>query len=786
MWIATATTEFAMPFEVESTIVEDDVDAISAPSILLDAGALSRIGNVMKSLSRVIQCDERDASLLLILHLFEDESPVRMFQVSHLEIFDRYSDDVSTTRDLTIRSRDMRIAESRALESCARDARLNAAWVRFVRAVGQVRTSDGLAELERLAIFDRVTVAIDDEYFRRKRVDGDSAHASLTLFFQWFWLANVYPLANLDETCFVWDTERNAVKICLDVDAVCENDVPRGAEVTNLNEKENASSGDVDFLTPTTSKSFAGGNKINLTSGNHFDVGNETFVITDGERYLHVYSRPARRNVDVITVNSRRSVSRSFKRRAPSSAFDERQRDDDDSNSTRVTTLTPEQRRVMSVIERHVFTSVSPASLPTRRRVLIDGVAGCGKTFIMGALLNSSISSSIVYLAKTKYFVQSVQNRFDNDARLATFTIDAFLMRLLGIRNLRNWLNRRSRNHAELRVLAEQRALPADDERLFFVDEFGLIESGLADLLNVALRAVKCIVVGDCNQQSAIDDSPDQPMRTLLGYERVCFMYDNVRTKDHELLKRLSYFTTDADNAMSLATESLPICNVVRLKDYLDSSDDQRSRDDSLLPKIIVRSNERVNFVNWAIGYLLHERIRDDTLCLRYSREIRVLSTDEEPNVRTKLDDAYCDEQFLVVGLTYRVVKTKSSWPVVAGSRVVVRSIESAERVTVAIADERSSRTDDAVMTFAIEKMEVEPFQYGSCWSDSRDSRIWMFPLVMDVATSVYQIQGVTLRDSQYRSCYVDFNGMDIKAMYVTLSRFESIDQIVGVINVAR
>lgn len=123
-------------------------------------------------------------------------------------------------------------------------------------------------------------------------------------------------------------------------------------------------------------------------------------------------------------------------------------------------------------------------------------------------------------------------------------TVDTFLMGLLNVRNLRHWLDRRRSDMNGLRRLATERAIKRTDERLFFVDEYGLLEGSLADLLNVVLRDARCVVVGDCNQQSAIDDRSDRPIRTMLGYECVCFMYDNVRTNDPELLRRMSYFAT--------------------------------------------------------------------------------------------------------------------------------------------------------------------------------------------------------------------------------------------------
>lgn len=523
------------------------------------------------------------------------------------------------------------------------------------------------------------------------------------------------------------------------------------------------------FLTPVPSETFLGRNEIRLILGNNFEAGNETFVVTDEKTYLHAYSRPARRNIRVERSERRHDRHTSLKRPRTVETFHDRTKER--SRSYEESPLTTEQSRIMNVIDQIVNVAKNDAC----RRVAIDGAAGCGKTFIFGHLLKRN--PKVVYLAKTKYFVQNIRDRYGDIENLSTFTIDSFLMRVLGIRNLKSWIRRRVVDMDGLRDLACHNALLKTDERLFFIDEFGLMKGSLADLLNIVLRRTRCVVVGDCNQQSAINDISDRPLRTLLGYERICFMYDNVRTRDSNLLDRLSRFTNREDDASAIAFEGLPIVNVVRLAPYLNSHAEQKFRKLSLLPKIIVRSNERVNYANWAIGNLLWNDVREtndsNESCLRYSREIFI--NGDVP--RCTLDDPYSDEHFIIVGLMYRVIDARSSWPVVAGSRVIVRSIVSSERIVVAPVD-----SNDA---FTVDKMYLEPYQYGSRWSDVKCT-IRMFPLVMDAATSVYQIQGVTLKEKDHANCYIDLCGMDSKAMYVTLSRFETIRQLIDVINIPR
>lgn len=95
--------------------------------------------------------------------------------------------------------------------------------------------------------------------------------------------------------------------------------------------------------------------------------------------------------------------------------------------------------------------------------------------------------------------------------------------------------------------------------------------------------------------------------------------------------------------------------------------------------------------------------------------------------------------------------------------------------------------------------MRIKSYEYSSKWNLSRvgddgrcydgadgcenDAVIFMFPFVMDAATTVYQVQGLTLDADTYARCYIDVQGMDEKALYVTLSRFQRDDQICGVAN---
>lgn len=135
-------------------------------------------------------------------------------------------------------------------------------------------------------------------------------------------------------------------------------------------------------------------------------------------------------------------------------------------------------------------------------------MAGSGKTFLLGQLLTCS-KHLIVYLAKTRLFVERVKNEYQRyqGNKLQTYTFDAFMMRRLNIRHLDQWIAWYRHN--------EQVTVTQDDTRcIYFVDEYGMIEAKAMNTLRRLLAHERLIVVGDSYQQSAIEESEDQPINT--------------------------------------------------------------------------------------------------------------------------------------------------------------------------------------------------------------------------------------------------------------------------------
>ncbi|KMQ87885.1 hypothetical protein RF55_12707 [Lasius niger] len=178
----------------------------------------------------------------------------------------------------------------------------------------------------------------------------------------------------------------------------------------------------------------------------------------------------------------------------------------------------------MEIIHRNVLIAKSVTAdvmeedgdLVLDRRLAIDGVAGAGKTFILGQLLSKVYT--IHYLVKKKAFLESVKMRFGNPDNFEAGTIDAFLMRIFQIRDLDKWINEREYNLEILMEKATRLAIPYDQHKVFFIDEYSIIERSLILLLNIILRKSQVIIVGGSNQLSAIGDSNIQPWRTLVDF----------------------------------------------------------------------------------------------------------------------------------------------------------------------------------------------------------------------------------------------------------------------------
>lgn len=353
-------------------------------------------------------------------------------------------------------------------------------------------------------------------------------------------------------------------------------------------------------------------------------------------------------------------------------------------------------------------------------------------------------------MVKKRSFVATVKRRYAHATNFDATTIDSYLMRNLSISNFVSWLSRKAERAHELIELAtidkyvKPRSVEAKNT-VFFVDKFGLIDGLMADLLRLILRYCACVLVGDCNQQSPIEEPPDRPMRTVLAYNRVRFMYDNVRAKDDRMLRRLQHFYLHTTSACTDAIRGL--CDsrllIVRANDIYNN--ERKRFESSLIPRVIVTSNTKANRINWYIGNCLweyvstvnsqnnasidleHEEISpvlcydayNDFACAKYSRCIvrvskyaidtkhidaqidvnvaceRNLSNATPSYLRAVLnsrlasitlepDDPYADEHFLAIGVVYRVIHTEKQWPLELGSRVQIISISpGAERVIV-------------------------------------------------------------------------------------------------------
>lgn len=658
---------------------------------------------------------------------------------------------------------------------------------KFMNAMTRYRMDLTQAERQRLDTMTRLFVYVSSS----SDVSFDSTmYWHVMLFFQWFRLMTLFPIEHdADVMNFVWMPDRNVVRIFADRNVMLDH--------IRISRSSFALQRSADAVAKDT---------INIESIQSTDEP-EPFALSNDEITINYKSRLPSVAVDVILKNSAtdaalddRGGHKSSSRRRTTAA-----------TLTTTTTATPqimtaEQRRVLDTIASIVKNGNGDVS----KRVLVDGVAGAGKTFMLSELLRSF--GRIRYLVKKRSFVDATNKRFERCDNLYAQTIDAYLMRHMNIRSLPMWLRQKAANLNDLKRRLCDRPIPCDDDELVFVDEYSLIERSLAELLDVALKKRSVVLVGDCNQQPAIGDTTDQPVRTMLSYEHVCFMYDNVRTQDVDLLQRLSRFSSRLEDASFQALRGLPAKRSIDMSEFFASIREFGlvTRTLRLLPRIIVVSNERVNYLNWAIGNMIYRNTSKGARrgkCMVYKRKVvasrnamRALAimehrrhSDERERALFD-DDAFADEQYVLVGMRYRMVKAIASWPAQIGSRVIITKIISKNEIELCTDDDRKS-------VFTVRRMRIKPYEYSSKWNrlggvndggndgvndgddECNDATIYMFPFVMDAATTVYQVQGLTLDAETYARCYIDMQGINEKALYVTLSRFQRDDQIRGVAN---
>lgn len=484
----------------------------------------------------------------------------------------------------------------------------------------------------------------------------------------------------------------------------------------------------------------------------------ETFLLNDEEKnftfsledeldnIIDFSSRPSNRRISVLTDKKHASTNsgRSWLKRKKKESF---------TNKT-FNELTPEQKIIFDII----------LAEPAPFHLVVDGIAGTGKTNFITHLLRNKFK--IIYLVKKKSFLQISQKKFSDMGDITFFTIDAFLMRRLCVKSLPKWLRMlNSFDYNDLLRIANKmsRGIKVSRDTVFFIDEYSLIDDNLCELLNILLQNCNQIMVGDCEQQSPIGCEEDQPINTMLSLGNVLFMYESVRAKDRDLMKRLEIFRSEPDDVMACqkALIGLPLTERVMVKKGI---------------RFIVNSNDRVNFINWSVSTLLLDllsRSNDDNekRFIRYQRKV-LISNDVVIKPHDIEDDAFADEQFVIVGQKYRMIKSINNLQ--KGSRI---------RISRILNDKSVYCIDDFGEEHFLSMQFVEPYDYGTKWK-SDIHKLFMFPFVSDIATTVYQIQGITLYESEYPYCYIDSYRMNRRGLYVTLSRFEYERQICGIINV--
>lgn len=559
--------------------------------------------------------------------------------------------------------------------------------------------------------------------------ENNSFYPEILLFLQWTLLMSLYPIEiDQRDINFSIDLYNSCVRIFLDDDSTYNIDNSIVVELNN-NFADDDDNDDISKrqIEPIKFNNF---DPIS-TSGMNFsilDPSNKILTYDDYENNKRKIEQIDK--CDIITAKRKRY-----------STIGDQYNNTSDINNIITIINTSEQIRILSLIERL-----------EHKKFVINGVAGTGKTFLLFNI--SQKYDKIVYLVKKRSFLQCAKLRFKMLNNLNFQTIDSFLMNALGVKSLKKWLDHLNsfqiRYYIELAYKLQFKYNSRDT--LYFLDEYSLVETNLVHLLNILLARADFIMVGDYEQQSPIGSDDSQPFDTMLSLNRTIFMYESVRSKDIGMTRRLNVFKNEFDdlNICQRAILGLPYVTTIAIKP------------NGPLPKIIVSNNEKVNYLNWSICRALMTLVNG----LSYYRKILNNNQQQQP-------DYYTDELFIIPGLIYRMIKRQNGLD--KGSRVRITEILS--EIEISCVDILTNRN------FILYKTFVEPYEFNDVSKLNGNTRYFMFPCVCDVATTVYQIQGITLNHEDYPECYIDLFGMHKKSLYVSLSRFEYEYQIAGVIN---
>lgn len=520
-------------------------------------------------------------------------------------------DDKCQSRNLDeIEDRDEFMEEQRLSKSFVNRATMENEWLRekinnyFDTKVKYSKDSD-IVMCERISMLDNIVL-------HRFNFEEDfCAYATVSLFVQWFFFFTLLPVLNSMEftnfllrenNLYVFENEKELDDYILSI----YRNIPWCDIDNNIIDED-----DISKITIHSATSNEGGGKRYRRKKKERNDNN--FSITDGKNIFRFESRTPRKKPIFLDVRESEEINKAMQdrsyeaRQSGRSEFElTRQKDQQDIDSSLIDnvdinndtatdsvslsstssslkensyTLTEEQKRILKLINDHVLGGENADKNEYKRKIFggggsnrrlsIDRVAGAGKTFILETLLKKCY---VRYLVKKKSLLQSTLARFeDSRKKIYAQTIDAFLMQFYDIKCFDKWLILKETHLETLIEKANEKAMVHDYWTVYFIDEYSLIEASLARLINIILRKCRVILVRDCNRQS-IGEAYDQPLRTLIGYERIAFMYENVRAKDERLKNRLKIFYVDLENTYKSSVIGLPSCSNVSIEKYVSSN----------------------------------------------------------------------------------------------------------------------------------------------------------------------------------------------------------------------
>lgn len=327
---------------------------------------------------------------------------------------------------------------------------------------------------------------------------------------------------------------------------------------------------------------------------------------------------------------------------------------------------------------------------------------------------------------------------------------------------------------------------PDDTRPLAFPELIIIDEAAMSDwreilifreLVRLRNGTTRLLIMGDTTQNSPFNADADNGHEIHARCSDIFFQFErNMRSTDERLvsvlrnfhsaypspwaLRRILRFTLWRHVPNCLADDARLIQLADRVKQWM--RDPQNAA--LVLPRVITLTNQRADVLNFALQRLLYQCAIEEEFVVHVTRRKMKKTDSDDGDV---FDQPYSNSLLLVPGMRYRYVgNSMNRQNLSRDETVVLREYEAANDEVVLHVD--STRQLVRMPRIFYEETRISVIHTGSIF--------YGFPLIPDFALTQYKAQGDTLPLD--RELYIDALGMSAQALYVSLSRMRSLNQL--------